>query len=416
MTENIQNQKLHFLEGNSEIARSIRSNPQISMEVPPGRVSLKDLFHRVNMDRWHVDGTLLKKYGISTMKLMESISRAGICPGLIALEDLYVDPEDGLADVVLVHPEKFQLNHMPQDYEWYPEDERILGDIELFDVNTQRKADLRLLYRILIGSSRGNVRIPPKETDADYGVLFYHILPADWVALFQKVLKEGVSLEELGADEQFYQMLIEGLIETVSEEEGYMRRSLEGKKPLPDSVMEERAKVEDNSLSNPEDQAPCLQKRISDTVLYILLRTEIGNCRRMSRMIYECQTEAEERAEREKRNLRQAFVYGDGNVMVRRLSSYARGFRAELEPVIRDYSMGEAMIAGADQAAGLLQRKEGNLHVFILVDGRMANDDVFQYALNRWTMLPAGDMNIHLRTVPEAEQCEAVRLLRNFLQ
>ena len=66
--------------------------------------------------------------------------------------------------VVLLHPEKFQLLTFEQDYEWYPEDERIFGDAVLFDEKMQQIADNRLIYKILVASARGNVKVPPLKS------------------------------------------------------------------------------------------------------------------------------------------------------------------------------------------------------------------------------------------------------------
>lgn len=78
--------------------------------------------------------------------------------------------------VVLLHPEKFQLLTFEQDYEWYPEDERIFGDATLFDEKMQQIADNRLIYKILVASAKGNVKIPPlkqKQIIQSYSTIFF---------------------------------------------------------------------------------------------------------------------------------------------------------------------------------------------------------------------------------------------------
>ena len=97
--------------------------------------------------------------------------------------------------VVLLHPEKFQLLTFEQDYEWYPEDERIFGDATLFDEKMQQIADNRLIYKILVASAKGNVKIPPLKTEADYSELFYNILSEEWKQIFEN--REICSYEKL---------------------------------------------------------------------------------------------------------------------------------------------------------------------------------------------------------------------------
>ena len=40
--------------------------------------------------------------------------------------------------------------------------------------------DFRLIYKILVASAKGNVKIPPLKTEADYSELFYNILSEKW--------------------------------------------------------------------------------------------------------------------------------------------------------------------------------------------------------------------------------------------
>ena len=95
---------------------------------------------------------------MQVLHILRQLSECHIYPGIIDLQDLYVDMNNSQYGVVLLHPEKFQLLTFEQDYEWYPEDERIFGDAVLFDEKMQQIADNRLIYKILVASARGNVK------------------------------------------------------------------------------------------------------------------------------------------------------------------------------------------------------------------------------------------------------------------
>ena len=179
-----------FAQGHPVI-RQIKEIPGIvfpeDMEaLPSSAVSLKQLFSRKQMDENHVDCLVLYRIAAGVLRILKALAEKGIHPGLIEIGDFFVDLLPGSVQVYLTHPEKFQLLHYEQDYEWYPEDERLFGDLELFDAEAQRKADVRLIYKILVASSKGNVKMPPKFTEADYSELFYKALPDEWKQLFAR--------------------------------------------------------------------------------------------------------------------------------------------------------------------------------------------------------------------------------------
>ena len=159
------------------------------------------------MDHFHVDSLILKKIALQVLHILKKLSQKHIYPGLIELQEFYVDMDNSQYGVVLLHPEKFQLLTFEQDYEWYPEDERIFGDATLFDEKMQQIADNRLIYKILVASAKGNVKIPPLKTEADYSELFYNILSEEWKQIFenreicsyeklQNLLEESIQMEE----------------------------------------------------------------------------------------------------------------------------------------------------------------------------------------------------------------------------
>ncbi|MBQ9157313.1 MAG: hypothetical protein IJ137_11095, partial [Eubacterium sp.] len=177
-------------------------------------ISLKKLFARENMDLYHVDCLVLYRIASGVLHIMEELSLRHIFPGLYDLNDICVDLQNG-CQVYLLNPDRFQLPGSDQDYEWYPEDERLFGDIDRFDEDAQKLADTRLIYKILVASAKGNVKIPPKETNADYSALFYKTLSPEWKDLFLK--EEGVRHDRLKA-------LLSDSIALERESAGYVRR------------------------------------------------------------------------------------------------------------------------------------------------------------------------------------------------
>ena len=107
------------------VIRELRKIPGILMEediykMPSSCISLKDFFARKQMDTCHVDCLILYKIARNVLQIMTGLSRNMIFPGIVGLEDIYVDTKRGDYPVYILHPEKFQLLDFEQDYEWYP--------------------------------------------------------------------------------------------------------------------------------------------------------------------------------------------------------------------------------------------------------------------------------------------------------
>ena len=182
--------KEELFEKGHPVIRELKSIPEIIFEeqigmLPSSAIPVKSLFARKQMDHFHVDSLILKKIALQVLHILKKLSQKHIYPGLIELQEFYVDMDTSQYGVVLLHPEKFQLLTFEQDYEWYPEDERIFGDATLFDEKMQQIADNRLIYKILVASAKGNVKIPPLKTEADYSELFYNILSEEWKQIFE---------------------------------------------------------------------------------------------------------------------------------------------------------------------------------------------------------------------------------------
>ena len=192
--------KEELFEKGHPVIRELKSIPEIIFEeqigmLPSSAIPVKSLFARKQMDHFHVDSLILKKISLQVLHILKKLSQKHIYTGVIELQEFYVDMDNSQYGVVLLHPEKFQLLTFEQDYEWYPEDERIFGDATLFDEKMQQIADNRLIYKILVASAKGNVKIPPLKTEADYSELFYNILSEEWKQIFEN--REICSYEKL---------------------------------------------------------------------------------------------------------------------------------------------------------------------------------------------------------------------------
>jgi len=158
---NVSEKKLQLAKNLCHIPGIICDDDKRKEEILQKGISLKTLFERQHMDEYHVDCLVLYRIAMQVLKILEGILKENVCPGLYDLKDFYTDVHGGYP-VFLLHPERFQFLDMEQDYEWYPEDERIFGDRLLFDKADQKMADTRLLFKILTAASRGNIGIPPR--------------------------------------------------------------------------------------------------------------------------------------------------------------------------------------------------------------------------------------------------------------
>lgn len=363
--------------------------------LPASAISLKRLFTRKQMDENHVDCLILYRIADGVLHILMKLSEKGIHPGLIETGDFYVELLPGGVQVYLTHPEKFQLLNFEQDYEWYPEDERLFGDLELFDADAQRRADVRLIYKILVASSKGNVKMPPKFTEADYSELFYKALPDEWKQLFA---------EQPDCDYAVMERLLRQCIEM---EESFAREAWE-------KFSEKAQKKLDEQEQMLAEQSGADKGRTGKRMfsVIVLLRTELDDCRIMSRMLYQLQDELETEAELARWEWQQAFVFGNGSIAVKEFASYPPGFRCQCEQEIKDYSAGEALIIAANLMEEIM-RRHGQSNIFrmyALADGRLKNDRVFQAALSMLKTRQQEGMEFYL-LAGEESRCEACQKL-----
>lgn len=348
--------KEELIASNHPVVRLIRELPQIIFPGEEGRLpdqvcSLKSLFGREKMDIYHVERKRLYFLALSAATLLEGLSQRGICPGLLDLEDLVVDPEREDSPVYLLHPQRFQILSFEQEYEWYPEDERLLGDGLFFDEDRQLLADMRMIYRILIGSSRGNVKIPPAKSDVDYAHLFYQQLPEDLREIFEK--------HKPCSRLQMIDRIKSQMMKDRAESSGRPGPALEKDRE------ERRAVIFDQPLY----------------CTFVLLRTQLHHPSGLEKIFYQQLESLEYEAEMTGERLYYSLVYGDQVVEARDFREYPRGFRFELPPDIRDYSFGEALVIARDMMADrMLTCRDEKCHhrLYLLLDGRIKNDLVFQ--------------------------------------
>ena len=397
--------KEQLFEKGHPVIRELKRIPEIIFEeqiamLPSSAIPVKSLFARKQMDHYHVDSLILKKIAMQVLHILRQLSECHIYPGIIDLQDLYVDMNNSQYGVVLLHPEKFQLLTFEQDYEWYPEDERIFGDAVLFDEKLQQIADNRLIYKILVASARGNVKVPPLKTEADYSELFYNILSEEWKQIFER--REICSYEKL-------QQLLEDSIQI---EEEFARMTKESLDEKSEQKKQEKTEKFHTKKESEEEQF----------ALFIILRTELDNSKKISKMLYLLQDELELENTLLGHSCQQAFVFGNGAVQVKKFQRYHKDFRCQFPQVIRDYPAGEALIIGTD----LLQEKKEELllknkgekqqfYLYILMDGRIKNDQLFQIALTKLKKVREEGVELKLRMVDNI-YCEACQKLKDVVE
>lgn len=398
--------KEELFEKGHPVIRELRTIPEIIFEeeipkLPSSAIPMKTLFARKQMNHFHVDSLILKRIALQTLHILTALSEKNIYPGLISLEDLYVDMDNSRYGVFLLHPEKFQLLEFEQDYEWYPEDERIFAGQELFNAKTQKIADNRLLYKILVASARGNVKVPPVKTETDYSELFFHALPVEWRQIFEK--RQVLDYREL-------KNMLE---ESIEMEEEFARQTKE-------NIDERSRKMGEEKIKRFQEQKEEGQEEQFD--LFIILRTEVDNSRKISRLLYLLQDELETENHLAGHSCQQAFVFGNGAVQVRPFAVRRPGFRCQFPQTVREYSAGEALIIGADLMEEKLKKlycgkgKKGQeFRIYILLDGRIKNDRLFQVGLKRLESLRQEGVKMQM-CAAEDVYCEACQKLHNVVE
>ncbi len=320
-------------------------------------ISLKKLFQRENMDYWHVDSKAVIKIAKKMLTVCKKFADRGITPGFYDLDDIYTN-----FDLIYIcHPERFQLLNYAQDYDWYPAEERLFGDIELLGEREQEIADCRLIYKILVASTRGNVKVPPKMNEADYADLFYQKLPFDLKQFFLDGNLSRIKLEEQ----------LENIDLSTPKNEADAEKQAE-------SLLSFRDEKMDTGIEDSGEALCCV---------YLILRTNLNQSSKIGNLLYDVQDLTEMECCREKKILYQSFVLGDGNISLRKIKNDPMGFRIQLKNQIKNYSAGETMVIAADYISSIL--KEQNIknmtthRCVILYDGELQNSSMFQIGIDK---------------------------------
>ena len=389
---------------NHPVVRQLREIPEIVFDESDliqkeNILPLKELFLKKNMDRYHVDCLVLYKIAANMARVQQQLMERHIYPGLFDPEDVLVNLEDSGYPLYLIHPDRFQLLDLEQDYEWYPEDERLLGELELFDEKSQLLADQRFLYRILVGGSRGNLRTPPADNGRDYSSLFYGTLPPAWKEIFE----QGMVLSPAG-------WALE-LDKAVRMEESYEDRAGRLKaKDLPED------EEEGTDLTGGQEE-PAPERTV--TALFVLLRTERSNSLEISRMLYEVHDTLETEQKHGRFRLLQGFVYGDGVVKKKEPQEYPPGYRVQIPHSIREYDMVEALLIVCDRMEEMVteagrQKTGGNFRLYILADGKIENNPMFRVCLDKLKGLAGRRVQIQL--IPGRDSfCEGWEKLKKII-
>ena len=98
--------KEELFEKGHPVIRELKSIPEIIFEeqigmLPSSAIPVKSLFARKQMDHFHVDSLIPKKIALQVLHILKKLSQKHIYPGLIELQEFYVDMDNSQYGVVL---------------------------------------------------------------------------------------------------------------------------------------------------------------------------------------------------------------------------------------------------------------------------------------------------------------------------
>ena len=315
-------------------------------------LSLKELFSPYYISKYHVDGKMLFSLAKKILILMSELSAREIYAGFIGLDSILVHRDRPGKEIAILHPENFQVENIPSEYPWYPSDSLLFhDDFELFDEEKQKKADAKLIYKILTVSEKNNAKIPPNSKTQEYSFLFWNILSREWKDYF-------LSLGDICPE---YKDLLDRINESLEEESFYT--APEEKRITKEGI---------SSFEKPE-------KETAYAAITILREAE-KSAHDVSRELYLLQEKLEQHPHYE---FLQAFILGDKHPFVRGFKKYENGFRSQLAHSIQEYSYGETLMIAAEMLEEALQRKEQPAALFVILDGEIKRDSMFLAALKR---------------------------------
>lgn len=305
-------------------------------------ISLRELFQPDNMKNYHINQTVLFKIAEHVLDILEILSEKDIFPGFIDLSYLYVPVNHPEKMLFIFHPEFFQAGAIPPSYLWYASDIRLYEEeFELFDKEKQGTADAKLIYKILTACSKGNVKIPPNQQNQKLSWDYWNMLPREWKDYFKEFPNRGITHEEM-------RRLIHNQI---------------GKEVKSDTSDCEK-----------------LKKKNKAYALITILRQAEKSVHDISRELYLLQEKLEMHPSLE---FEQGFVLGNRHPYTRDFRQYSKEYRSQLGHVISDYSFGETILIAVEMMEAALRKEERPSFLFILLDGEIINDKIFNIALKR---------------------------------
>ena len=315
----------------------------------PG-LTLKELFQKEKMEQYHVDGQLLFQLAKKVLYVLMDLSSRDLYPGIIDLSSIQVHEKRPDKAVFITRPEHFQAGEFPSTFPWYPSDSLLFQeDLFLFNKQSQKIADAKLIYKILTASEKGNAKIPPNPRNQELSYVFWNILSREWKDFYLSLPREEVS----------YEYMLQLLSQSIEEEKYYT------------DPKERRMTEEVHHVHN-------IPKKEKAYAPIVILRKAGKSAHDISRQLYLLQEKLEEDQDYE---FEQAFILGDRHVFARDFRVYARDFKSQLAHKISSYSFGEALLVAAELTKKALERKKCPVFFYILLDGEILNDSMYQKSL-----------------------------------
>ncbi|MGN0465003.1 MAG: hypothetical protein ACI4F9_01470 [Lachnospiraceae bacterium] len=339
-------------------------------KLPFEGITLNQIFQKENIEKYHIDIGILYEIAIHLMEILKDLAMDDIYPGLLDLGSIVVPKENPTLDMKIIHVERFQYLRYEQSFPWYPCDERIFDEeVVLFHELTQWKANIKLLYKVLVAAEKENIKIPPRDS-WEYSTIFWNILSPSWKERFLSIQTE---------EKIEYREVISELKQILVEEKKYDR----------------------TNIGKIEEEKEAEQRREEMRTIFVLLRGEEQSLKEISKELYLLMEKLEEDNEY-RRKL--SFVYGNKYIYAREFSYYKKGFRVQLQNKIKNYSFGEAILIAADLMEEELKKEEAKAEFYILVDGKIRKDAMFLYAVEKLKKLLENN-KIQLSIIPIRE-CE----------
>lgn len=307
-------------------------------------LTLKEVFQPENVEKYHLCSEELLSLAEKVLGMLKELAIRDIYPGFLTLDHILVDKEEPWKRTLISNPEYFQVGSIPSSHPWYPSDSRLFEEeFELFDAQRQKRADGKLIYKLMTAASKGNAKIPPNQKAQDYSWMFWNILSREWKDFFLSLPERDIAYEEI---------------------EALIRDSLE----------------EENSSTECDVDFQKVSQKKKAYALIVVLRQADKSVHDISRELYLLQEKLELHPQLD---FDQGFVLGNKHPFIREFRHYPHEFRSQLGHVIAEYSFGEALILSAEMMETALRKEERPSFLCILIDGEIKNDKLFQTGLKK---------------------------------